>query len=661
MCGICGILNYGNTVDTIDESLLGKMSDRIAHRGPDDSGTFVSPDRKAGFGFRRLSIVDLSAAGHQPMCSPDNSVALMMNGEIYNHLVLRKDLEAKGYRYRSRSDTETVLYAYQEYGVQFVDKLLGMFAIAIWDQKAKRLVLARDRIGIKPLYYTFSNGNFIFGSEIKAILEHPSVHREMDDEALEHYLTFLITPAPSTLFRDIHKLEPGHRMVVDVHGNVTKERYWDPVAGGVQPSIDFYGNPISDSVFRVGDYPMTEEHCVATIRKLLKQSIKDRMMSDVPFGVFLSGGIDSSTNVALMAELMDRPVDTFSVGIRDLEKYNEMQYARQIAKQFKTNHREVIIDQKDAFEFLPKLIFHQDEPLADPVCIPLYFVSKLARDNGTIVVQVGEGSDEQFAGYQWMLRELKFYESAWKYYRLLPGFVRSALYRGIEPLLSSRQSYLILDYIRKATEGDELFWGGAINFTEAHKRGLYAARRRSSGHSTAELARQWHAEVMARDPNPDYLKRMIYLEFRNRLPELLLMRVDKMSMATSVEARVPFLDHRMVEYTMRVPAALKIKNGEPKYILKKAVEGIIPHEIIYRKKQGFAAPVDEWLRGEWYGFARSKLLESHFVREGYFRKETVAAILDNHKSGKRNQGQYLWNLLNLILWHERWIENKTNV
>jgi asparagine synthase (glutamine-hydrolysing) len=658
MCGICGILHYGNTASSLDQDLLLRMSDTIAHRGPDDSGTFISPSQEVGFGFRRLAIVDLSPAGHQPMHSPDGSVTIILNGEIYNHLILRREFESKGYRYRSRSDTESIIYAYQEYGVEFVHKLLGMFAIAIWDETRKRLVVARDRIGIKPLYYTFADGNFIFGSEIKAILQHPSVHREMNEEALEHYLTFLVPPAPMTLFKDIYKLEPGHRMIIDVHGNISKERYWEPVPAGPQPSIDFDGNPVGQSIFRSDEFPMTEGNCIATIRRLLKQSIKDRMMSDVPFGVFLSGGIDSSTNVALMAELMDRPVDTFSVGVRDLERYNELGYARQVAQQFKTNHREIIIDQRDAFEFLPKLIYHQDEPLADPVCIPLYFVSKLARDSGTIVVQVGEGSDEQFAGYRWMLRELRFYRTVWRTFRALPTSLRSIFYNAIASSLTNRHSYLALDYVRKATEGDELFWGGAINFTEAHKRGLFESNRRDRRNPTGELARQWHSEIIERDPNSDYLKRMIYLEFKNRLPELLLMRVDKVSMATSVEARVPFLDHRMVEYSMRIPAILKIKNGEPKYILKKAVEGIIPDNIIYRKKQGFAAPVDEWLRNDWYGFAESKLLNSYFLRERYFRKDAVSAMLDNHRSGRRNQGQYLWNLLNLVLWHEYWIEGK---
>ncbi|MGH2567258.1 MAG: asparagine synthase (glutamine-hydrolyzing), partial [Bacteroidota bacterium] len=658
MCGITGILQYAQTAQPVDEALVVKMRDTLAHRGPDDVGVFITPDRRVGLGFRRLAIVDLSPAGHQPMFSADGAVAIILNGEVYNHLVLRKEFEAKGYRYRSRSDTETILYAYQEYGLDFVHKLLGMFALAIWDERNQRLVLARDRVGIKPLYYTFADGNFLFGSEIKALLQHPSVHRELNEEAMDHYLTFLVPPAPMTLFKDIYKLEPGHRMIVGIDGNVHKEQYWDPVASGAQPSIDLDGSPIARSKLLADDIPMTEESCIRTIRTLLKQSIKDRMMSDVPFGVFLSGGIDSSTNVALMAELMDRPVDTFSVGFRDLEKYNELGYAQQIAQQFKTNHHEVIIDQRDALEFLPKLIYHQDEPLADPVCIPLYFVSKLARDNGTIVVQVGEGSDEQFAGYSWMLRELKFYNTLWKAYRALPAFARSAIYRTASGMLEKQQSYLVLDYIRKAYSGEELFWGGAINFTETHKRHLLNGWRRPHTQAPHELAHRWHAQLLEREPHADYLKRMIYVEFKHRLPELLLMRVDKVSMATSVEARVPFLDHRLLEYSMTIPANLKIKNGETKYILKKAVEGIIPRNIIYRKKQGFAAPVNEWLRNEWGAFAEEKLSHSPLIRTGYLRKDFIATLIRQHRERKRDTGQYLWNLLNLTLWYEYWLEGK---
>jgi asparagine synthase (glutamine-hydrolysing) len=658
MCGICGVFNYGNSSQTFDESLLVRMSDTIKHRGPDDSGTFVSPDHRVGFGFRRLSIVDLSPAGHQPMFTPDRSVCIVFNGEIYNHQVLRKELVAKGYRYRSRSDTETILYAYQEYGLNFVHKLLGMFSIALWDEQKKRLVLVRDRIGIKPLYYTVVDGQVIFGSEIKAILQHGSVSREPDPQALDAYLTFLISPAPLTLFKNIRKLEPGHFMVVGQDGSIRKEQYWDPVPLGDQPTIDVDGSPVSSAPLIHEGVRMTEESCISTIRSLLKQSIKDRMMSDVPFGVFLSGGIDSSTNVALMAELMDRPVDTFSVGFKDLEKYNEMAYARQIAQQFKTNHHEVMIDQSMAFDFLPGLIYHQDEPLADPVCLPLYFVSKLARDNGTIVVQVGEGSDEQFAGYNSMLREIRFYRTFWKAYLGLPRLAKSAIYKMAEIYFKKTQGYLALDYIRKGLEGEELFWGGAVNFTETHKRRMIDGGSRVEDPLPQALAKQWHDEILRRDPSADYLKRMIYIEFKSRLPELLLMRVDKVSMATSIEARVPFLDHRMVEYSMTIPQEFKIKNGETKYILKKAVEGIIPENIIYRRKQGFAAPVSEWLRKEWFGFAESRILGSTLVRQGTLRPDFIKTMLRSHKEHKIDAGQNIWNLLNLTLWYDYWIEGK---
>ncbi|HEY5615890.1 MAG TPA: asparagine synthase (glutamine-hydrolyzing) [Bacteroidota bacterium] len=661
MCGITGILHYAQTAQSLDEAVLVRMRDSLAHRGPDQAGQFISQNRRVGLGFRRLAIVDLSPAGNQPMFSPDGSVAIIFNGEIYNHLILRKELEQRGCRYRSRSDTETILYAYQEYGVDFVHKLLGMFALAIWDERKQRLVLVRDRIGVKPLYYTFADGNFVFGSEIKAILQHPAVHRELNEEAMDHYLTFLVPPAPMSLFKDIYKLEPGHMLTVGTDGYVHKEQYWDPVANGTQPSIDFDGSPIAESALLSGDMPMSEESCTQTILKLLKQSIKDRMMSDVPFGVFLSGGIDSSTNVALMAELMDRPVDTFSVGFRDLEQYNELGYARQIAQQFNTNHHEILIDHRDALEFLPKLIYHQDEPLADPVCIPLYFVSKLARDNGTIVVQVGEGSDEQFAGYSWMQRELRFYNTVWKAYRALPSFAQSAIYKTASAVLEGRHSYLALEYIRKAFEGEELFWGGAINFTETHKRYLLNGWHRKHSQSSHDFARQWHRQLLERDPNAEYLKRMIYVEFKHRLPELLLMRVDKISMATSVEARVPFLDHRLVEYSMNIPNEYKIKNGEAKYILKKAVEGILPNNIIYRKKQGFAAPVNEWLRNEWSAFAEEKLMNSNLIGRGYLQKEFVGGLLQQHRERKRDAGQYLWNLLNLVLWYEYWIERRKDL
>jgi asparagine synthase (glutamine-hydrolysing) len=379
------------------------------------------------------------------------------------------------------------------------------------------------------------------------------------------------------------------------------------------------------------------------------------MMSDVPFGVFLSGGIDSSTNTALMAGMMDRPVDTFSVGFKDLEKYNELEYARQIARKFGTNHHEVIIDQKAAFDFLPKLIHHQDEPIADPVCIPLYFVSRLARENGTIVVQMGEGSDELFAGYQSMARELLFYRTYWKMIGLLPSFVKKGAL-GLSSLLLGHR-HLMIDYIRKGAERNELYWGGAISFTETHKRHLLTELNHDL-FSSHELAHRWHNEILSQDREADYLKRMIYIELRSRLPELLLMRVDKMTMAASVEGRDPFLDHRLVEYAMSIPSNLKIHNGVTKYILKKAVEGLIPDDIIHRKKQGFAAPVNEWLRTDWKGFLEQRLSGSPLLKLGIFRQEFIQETISRHVNQKQQAGGQLWTLLNLFLWYDHWIEGR---
>lgn len=653
MCGICGVLEYGVSHPKVDERTLASMAETIAHRGPDDSGTFLSPRGQAGFGFRRLSIVDLSPAGHQPMSTPDGSATIVFNGEIYNHAVLRATLERKGYRYRSRSDTESILYGYQEYGPDVVHHLLGMFAFAIWDEPRQRLLLARDRIGIKPLYYTLRDGRLVFASEIKAILAHPSVPRRFNERALEHYLTFLVPPAPATLFAGIEKLEPGHRMTISASGEVKKESYWRPVSSAAQPTIDPRGVPVDHSELAAQAAHHTESEAVETIRMLLRRSVSDRMMSDVPFGVFLSGGIDSSTNVALMAELMDRPVDTFSVGFRDLEKYNELGYARQIAAQFKTNHHEIIIDQKDALDFLPKLVWHQDEPLADPVCIPLYFVSRLARENGTIVVQVGEGSDEEFAGYRSMLRDLRFRQYVWRPFRAMPSSLQRAVYGLGGSVLGRRGELLALDYLRRAAEGDEVFWGGGLTFTETHRRRLMSSRA-AAGEEIRSLVQSWHDAVRSAVGHDGPLTRMIAIEFLHRLPELLLMRVDKVSMATSVEARVPFLDHRLVEYALRLRPELIVKNGVPKYLLKKAVEGIIPQEIIHRKKQGFAAPVTEWMRGPWKGMVEETLFHSPMSKLGLLRTQEVRRLFDRHVRSEGNEGRLLWTLVNVHLWYERW-------
>src|SRR5205807_1354161 len=402
MCGICGVWEYGTTRGNITPGLLASMRDVMTHRGPDDAGELVFDEARGGFGFRRLSIIDLSEAGHQPMHGCTDRVWLVFNGEIYNHASLREGLEQRGHVYASRTDSETILHLYEERGLDFVHEIEGDYAIAIWDADREQLVLARDRAGVKPLYFYHHDGRFIFASEIKAILEHPDVTPELNEEALYHYLTFVTAPAPQTLFKNISKLPAGYMLTIDRRGTPNIKQYWDALPSSVSSER------------------LSEKDHEENILGLLRDSIKKRMMADVPFGVFLSGGVDSSANVALMSELMTQPVRTFTIGFKDCEELNEMDSAREISKRFATDHHEVMIGREEMLKFLPELVFHQDEPIADPVCIPLYYVSKLARDTGTIVVQVGEGSDELFAGYDWFRRFLLIQERFWRHATVRP-------------------------------------------------------------------------------------------------------------------------------------------------------------------------------------------------------------------------------------------------
>ncbi len=634
MCGICGIISFDNS--SVDENILIQMRDEMQHRGPDAEGIFINDSKKVGFGFRRLAIIDLSPSANQPMCNHDKSIWIVFNGEIYNHLEVRDELEKKGYKYRTKSDTETILHAYEEFGIDFIHKLNGMFSIAIWDEKKKILIAYRDRIGKKPFYYTFQNGKFIFASEIKSILKHPAVKKEINLKSLSQYLTFLIPPSPETMFEEIKKLPAGHRLLLNGNGDLKIEEYYD-VLNSENEILEKDENQIKQSII-----------------KLLRQSVKDRMISDVPFGVFLSGGIDSSTNVALMTELMDRPVDTFSIGFKDFPHNNEFDYARKVAKLFKTNHHEILIDAKDALNFFPKLVYHQDEPLADPVCIPLYFVSKLARENGTIVVQVGEGSDEEFAGYPWMLRELKVAQINKYLFKKLPSSWNNLFYRLTKKLWEDEGKLLEIDYIRRIKDCQEIYWGGAINFTEEHKSKLLQKNLNDSYQKIEEIYRNYNKKSKIND----LLRKFIYLEFKNRLPELLLMRVDKMAMATSVEARVPFLDYRLVEYSFKIDSKIKIKKNFTKYILKKAVEGIIPDEIIYRKKQGFAAPMNFWLKNELFNFTKNYLFNSNIHRLDLFNKDFIKFLIESPVSNRYDFIQNTWNLLNLFMWYDYWFEGK---
>lgn len=641
MCGICGIWEYGASEGRIDLSLVERMRDEMRHRGPDDEGASLFDDDRLGLGFRRLSIIDLSAAGNQPMRGCESKqVWIVFNGEIYNHAQLRQGLEQRDHQYASRTDTETILHLYEERGLDFVNEIEGDFAIALWDAERAQLVLARDRVGVKPLYFYSRDGRFIFASEIKAILRHPAVTPEIDEQSLYHYLTFLTTPAPRTLFRNIQKLPAGHMLVVKRDGATEITQYWDALPNQASPAC-------------------SETEHQEEILRLLRDSIRNRMMSDVPFGVFLSGGVDSSANVALMSELMSQPVRTYTVGFADTEELNELESARAVAKRFSTDHHEVIIGQEDMRKFLPDLVFHQDEPLADPVCVPLYYVSRLARDTGTIVVQVGEGADEIFAGYDWFRKYVRINDLFWQQAEKLPLSLRHSLAAMAKPLMeASFNKRTAIELTRRLGAGQPLFWGGAIVFDEDFKRRVLSSEVSAEVEGLSSYdAVKGHLDDVARvRPDSDFAARMSYLELKLRLPELLLMRVDKMTMATSVEARVPFLDHHLVEYAMSLPVDLKIKGTSGKHILKRALERVLPPDLLYRPKRGFGAPVREWFRGAGGEVLSRLIMNSSIRKRGLFDYEFIARLLDEHRRGARDWSFHLWALLNLSLWYDRWFD-----
>lgn len=628
MCGIVGVFNHSRS-ERVSESKLVAMRDSMSHRGPDDCGIWLNSDRSVGLAHRRLSIIDLSALGRQPMVDSSGRFHITFNGEIYNFRELRADLEKEGEPFISQSDTEVILRLYAKHGPAMLDLLRGMFALAIWDERDRSMFLARDRVGIKPLYYTNRNGRFMFASEIKALLASGDVEREVDKQAFYHYLSFLTTPAPQTLFEGVLKLPAGHWLKIDRSGNETQRKWWTPLSR----------KTISAS---------PDEH-VEQIRHLMKESIRYRMVSDVPFGVFLSGGIDSSTIVALMAGMMDRPVDTFSIGFKEEQKYNELGFARTVADRCGANHHEVKIGIQDLLDFLPDLIHHQDEPIADPVCIPVYYVAKLAKEHGVTVCQVGEGSDELFCGYPHWSYVLSL-ERMRQMYSILPKSLRGLATRFASQL--ELPSSGRLEYIRRASANEPVFWGGAEAFFETHKQRLVNKELRKSLNQTSSacVIGQYFQEFIEGTDNPDPLNWMTFVDLKLRLPELLLMRVDKMTMATGIEARVPFLDHKLVEYVLSIPQAEKVPDfRNTKYLLKKAVTGLIPNEIIDRPKQGFAVPVTEWFQQELGERMRKKLME--FTKEhGYFEAAEVERLL------ARKDTVLPWYLFNFALWHENWIE-----
>jgi asparagine synthase (glutamine-hydrolysing) len=636
VCGITGILAFADHF-AVGHEVVERMRDTLKHRGPDDAGSWHEPEQRCALGHRRLSIVDLSPAGHQPMSNEDGTVWIAFNGEIYNHLDLRRELEAKGHVYRSHTDTETIIHLYEEEGPRCVERLHGMFGLAIWDARRRELFLARDRLGVKPLYVSMQPGGLLFGSEIKAILEHPSITPDLDEEALYHYLTFAFSPPPRTLYAGIQKLAAGERMLIGADGTVKlRDTYWSPLSRSRTEELA----------------AMSDGEIDARLLELLRESIGKRMMSDVPFGVFLSGGVDSSVNVALMAEQTDQPVRTYSTAPKDHARYDELEYARIIAKKFGTDHHEIRIDDGDLADFIPQLLFHQDEPLADWTAVPQHFVTKLARDDGTVVVQVGEGADELFHGYKGYVTHRKVVVP---FQRFVPQPVR----RGVGTMalgLSERTG-------RGARHGGALYdasrspipyWGGAICFRGPLKDRLY--RGSHSGEASYEVVERLWEEA----DGADLFQKMTYVELKQRLSELLLMRLDRITMASSVEGRDPFLDHELVEFAMALPPRLKYADGVGKVALKRAVRGIIPDEILDRRKQGFGTPMEEWLRGDFGRRAQHEVKTSSLAERGILDLSIIDGLFETHRAGRGDWSYHLWNVYSLARWHDTWIAGKSD-
>jgi len=632
MCGICGVVNLGPSADGVSLDVLRGMADTLRHRGPDSDGFFISDDRRVGLGFRRLSIVDLFT-GDQPLVNEDASLQLIFNGEIYNHAAHRPGLEARGHRLRSRSDAEVILHLYEEYGADCVDHLRGMYAFAMWDSRRRQVLLARDRIGVKPLYYAVAAGSLLFGSEIKALLAHPAVEPRLNEAALSLYLTFAATPAPTTLFEGVQKLPPGHRLIVSADtGEQRLERYWQPLP-----------DPAERQQRR------SPEEYVERLDVLVRESISLRMMSDVPYGAFLSGGVDSSLNVALMAEVADRPVSTFSVAIEGDPRSDELGFARAVAERYGTRHHEVVIGERDFLDYLPDLVWHQDEPLADPVCVPLHAISEAARQSGTKVIQVGEGSDELFSGYTSYAFFTDFHRRIWRPYQGLPRGVRRAA-TSLAPLLSLDRADVLM---RGAQARGELFWGGAIPFYDRHKQELLVAGDDGAGRRAVEALYQ---DVDRNVPNASQLDRMIGIELRQRLPELLLMRVDKVTMGSSLEARVPYLDHKLVEFALAIPADVKYRQGVTKWVLKRVAERAgLDRELIYRPKRGFCGSASNMLSPGLLARAEDDILGSDFARSR-FNMRFVQRMFGEQRAGQADHNFRLWTLWNLVAWHACWFE-----
>ena len=621
MCGIAGIFQFDRQ-RPVQESVLAAMNQTIFHRGPDEAGLRV--DRNVGLAMRRLSIIDLQT-GHQPLSNEDGTIWIVFNGEIYNHASLRGPLEAKGHRYRTHSDTETIVHLYEQYGADCVHHLRGMFAFAIWDGAKKRLFCARDRLGIKPFYYSLDRNRLIFASEIKALFEYPGMKAELGDAVLPEYLAFGYLSGTGTMFAGIQKLPPGHFLIAEESGEVRIEPYWD-----LPQDAEDGGKP---AIYYARGY-----------RALLAEAVESHLMSDVPLGVLLSGGLDSSVVAALMQQKRRDPILTFSVGYPEVES-SELPMARTVAAHLSTQHHEVQVTGDEFFDALPRLIRQEDEPITWPSSVSLYFVCRLAREHVKVVL-TGEGSDETLAGYGRYAWTLWNYRADAIYRHLLPSGARHAVARHVANSGSLGGKWRrLLQHTCLGRDGS--------SFESFYFDNFYSA---FSADDQTELlsdtvAGNVYDNVVAywNQSKGELLSRLLYTDIKTYLVEL-LMKQDNMSMATSIESRVPYLDHVLVEYASRIPSRLKTRGLAGKTILKQAVEDLLPKNVIYQKKRGFPTPWKTWLAGRWLDEVQTLLLDPRTIERGQLRREALQRIVSEHRAGAVDHSDRLWRLFNLELW-----------
>jgi len=635
MCGICGIAIPKQLNRRVSESRLVAMRDTLTHRGPDDAGLYL--DGGVGLGHRRLSIVDLGG-GHQPMANEDGSIWIVFNGEIYNHRDLRPGLEERGHRYRTVSDTETIIHLYEELGEPAVERLSGMFAFAVWDSSRRELLLARDRLGIKPLYYALDgDGALYFASEIKALVEARAVAPEINYSALPDYLANHAPSGEETLFRGVKRLLPGHTLTWR-DGQVEIRKYWD---------MSFAQN---------GHSVVSDRDAIEQWTELFREAVRSHLMADVPLGVFLSGGIDSSAIAAMMSEMTTEPIKTFSVGFAEREA-NELEYARMVARAFDTDHHEVIVSAADFFAVMPRLIWHEDEPLGHLASVPLYFVSELAAGHVKVVL-TGEGSDELMAGYYRYWKTLYNLSLGARYHGWTPAPLRRAARVGIAclPDGSSLRRRLSQTFLALKPDVESLYLDNFAVFSRAQQFRLLTpeAKEHSGALDPYAVTRQRFAQSDATTT----LNRLLYADTKTYLHEL-LMKQDQMSMAASLESRVPFLDHTLVEFTARLPERMKLRRLTTKYVLRRSMKGVLPEPILTRRKMGFPVPVGAWFRGAYRSVIDDYALSARSLDRGIFDPAFVRALVAEHQSGARDHSQRLWSLVNFEMWARQFIDGET--